>query len=159
MRYLIVGCNNDKDTVFSMYMYYLFISNAGFDVYCYIDNNINNEFESLGINSKFAYDIKEEDKIILLNNDKFYIPNLVNSNMVTEIISLKDNNFSKFQDANIKIDDVCLLITIIIERYREYKMNITTDMCKVLKGIYSENIGKLSNRDKIAFDYINILCE
>lgn len=158
MRYLIVGCNNDVDTVLSMYMYYLFILNAGFDVYCYVDNNIQSEFENLDIKPKFTYDIEKEDKIIVLNNDKFYIPDLVNSNMITEIISLKNSDFSKFQDANITIDEVCLLITIIIDRYREYKINISTDVFKRLKKIYSENIAKLSNRDKMAFDYINILC-
>lgn len=161
MRYLIVLCNINPDSVVSMYLYYNFILNAGFEVSCYITNEnlIKDIMKEKDINFKITNIISKDDKIIVLNNNKFVIPENINNDMVTEVISLRNGDFSKFHDANIKVDDVYLLITVIIERYREYKINIATDICKILQKIFNDNISKLSDRDKIALDYINILCK
>lgn len=159
MRYLIVLCNINPDSVVSMYLYYNFILNAGFEVNCYITNEklIKDIMSEYNIDFKITNVIDKDDKIVILNNNKFVIPDTINNDMVTEILTLRNGDFSKFVDANIKVDDVYLLITVIIERYREYKINIATDICKILQKIFNDNISKLSDRDKIALDYINIL--
>lgn len=161
MRYLIVLCNINPDSVVSMYLYYNFILNAGFEVNCYITNEklIKDIMSEYNIDFKITNVIDKDDKIVILNNNKFVIPDTINNDMVTEILTLRNGDFSKFVDANIKVDDVYLLITVIIERYREYKINIATDICKILQKIFNDNISKLSDRDKIALDYINILCK
>lgn len=162
MKFLIVPCSQDLDTMLSMYLYYQFILKTDFEVSCYIDKQVNSSVFNLLKENNIIFNIsdriKDEDKLIILNKGKFSLNNEINKDKVTEIISLKQINDIEFIDANIKIDkEVKLLTTIIVERYREYELNFPKEIILLLIKIYDENNIKLKQRDIIAKEYIKLL--
>jgi len=163
MKYLIIGCNNDLDTIVSVYMYYKFILNAGFEVQCYINGKISDEikniFDKLNIRVDFIDKINSNNNIVILNNDKFKLPLNIIKDKVTEIISLKDMNFTEYIDANVKIEEVSIVSTVILERYREYNINLTSDIVSLLLELYSNCSMKLSDRDNISKEYVMLFCK
>lgn len=160
MEYLIIPYDINLDTIISMYLYYNFIKNADFTVKCYIDNTNLLEVEKIIKEKNIVFEytnvINKDSSIIILSNKKIYSLDNIDNNMVTEIITLENNDFTRFIDANILISDTKLLSTIMIERYREYKLDFSNEMCFLLIQLYDSYIN-LTERDKIAIDYIKTI--
>lgn len=160
MEYLIIPYDINLDTIISMYLYYNFIKNADFTVKCYIDNSNLLEVEKIIKEKNIVFEytnvINKDSSIIILSNKKIYSLDNIDNNMVTEIITLENNDFTRFIDANILISDTKLLSTIMIERYREYKLGFSNEMCFLLIQLYDSYVN-LTERDKIAIDYIKTI--
>lgn len=163
MRYFIVPCDMDLDSIISTYAYYEFIIIAGFDVKCFLNERMNKKieevFNQLNVNLDIENTMKFDDNIILLNKTESILPKYIDKNKVTEIISLKNGNFSEFSDANLKIESVSLLSTLILERYREYEILPSLNLICLLNELYKRLDFKLTGRDKIIENYINLLYE
>ena len=161
MNYLIIPCNLDLDTIVAMYSYYKFIEFAGFKVSCYLkhdlEDNIKSILKKLNIQFEIKSNIDINDNIILLNNAKLWLPENISSDQVTEIISLRLYDFSDYCNANIKQESVSLLSTLIVERYREYKLKFPNELIALLIYLYSNCNLNLKERDKISEDYLKLL--
>ena len=161
MNYLIIPCNLDLDTIVAMYSYYKFIEFAGFNVSCYLkhdlEDNIKSILKKLNIQFEIKSNIDINDNIILLNNAKLWLPENISSDQVTEIISLRLYDFSDYCNANIKQESVSLLSTLIVERYREYKLKFPNELIALLIYLYSNCNLNLKERDKISEDYLKLL--
>ena len=92
MKFLIVPCSQDLDTMLSMYLYYQFILKTDFEVSCYIDKKVNSSVFNLLKENNIVFNISEriknEDKLIILNKGKFSLNNEINKDKVTEILNL-----------------------------------------------------------------------
>ncbi len=156
MNYLIVLNDINLDSITAMYLYYQFIKMAGFNVKIYDKDNLKNIAEPLELNIEYENTIKDDDNIILINNDKALKIDEINVEKITEILSLVKINENDYPNANIKYEDVSLVSTILIERYRDYKIELSQKSKEMLMDLYKQNDKKLKNRDKIAYEYISL---
>lgn len=168
MRYLIFAYDNDLDTMLSAYLYSYFIEKAGFESFCYVNSKTENKkvselFKKYNINLNVTKNICDEDKIIILTKKNIDTNDIkIYSNNVTEIISLKDIDFSKFKEANITFYPVSFLSTMIMKRYREYELLPTLDAVLLLNELYNFNSNssiKITEQDEEIKKYVQFLYE
>ncbi|MDD3304241.1 MAG: hypothetical protein PHP54_04920 [Clostridia bacterium] len=167
MEYIVTSKTNPNlDEIASMHAYCEFINKLGFQAGYYISGNTNHavvqfcDANSIVLNSMDA--VSTDAGIIIIGTcDTYQITKEIQQDKVTEIVLNKEiqNNRLPFDNANIQIETVAALSTLITQRFREHHMPISRESTLLLYHAIMEctnnsNKNEITDLDRKVVSYL-----